>query len=248
MAGIFSGRDKGKQMNDKLILQDRNEGDFFYREAIKTLRANIQFSGKKNKIIMITSVYSGEGKSEVCFHLAKEMANAGKKVLFVDADIRKSVFLERYGVAGEVVGLSDFLSGQIDRVDQILYPTNFDELYVILAGHYTPNPAEMLGDEQFCTLLKMESQRFDYVFVDTPPLGQVIDAALVGQFCDGAVMVLESGASSRQAALRVKEQIEKSGCRVLGAVLNRVSRSGQGYYGSKYGKYGKHEKYDKYGV
>ena len=234
-------------MNERLELQLQDEGDFFYREAIKKLRANIQFSGKKNKIIMITSVFSGEGKSEVSFHLAKEMANAGKKVLFVDADIRKSVFLERYGIVGEVVGLSEFLSGQIDRVDQIVYPTNIENLSAILAGHYAPNPAEMLGDEQFSTLLRMESQRYDYVFVDTPPLGQVIDAALVGQYCDGAVLVLESGAASRQAAQRVKDQIEKSGCRILGAVLNRVSREGEGYYGSKYGRYGKYGKYGTYG-
>ena len=120
-------------------------------------------------------------------------------------------------------------------------------LAVILAGHYAPNPAEMLGDEQFSTLLRMESQRYDYVFVDTPPLGQVIDAALVGQYCDGAVLVLESGAASRQAAQRVKDQIEKSGCRILGAVLNRVSREGEGYYGSKYGRYGKYGKYGTYG-
>ena len=79
-------------MNELLTLQEKNEGDFFYREAIKKLRANIQFSGKRNKIIMITSVFSGEGKSEVSVHLAEEMANAGKKVLYVDADIRKSVF------------------------------------------------------------------------------------------------------------------------------------------------------------
>ena len=235
-------------MNEKLNLQIPDEGDFFYREAIKKLRANVQFSGKKNKIIMITSIFSGEGKSEVSFHLALEMANAGKKVLFVDADIRKAVFIDRYSVTGEVVGLSEFLSGQVDRVDQIIYPTNYEGLSVIMAGHYAPNPAEMLGDEQFSTLLRMESQRYDYVFVDTPPLGQVIDAALVGQYCDGAVLILESGAASRQAALRVKEQIEKSGCRILGAVLNRVSRSGEGYYGSRYGKYGKYGRYDKYGA
>ena len=235
-------------MNEKLTLVEKNEGDFFYREAIKKLRANIQFSGKRNKIIMFTSVFSGEGKSEVSVHLAKEMANAGKKVLYVDADIRKSVFVERYNITGEHVGLSDFLSDQVDRVDLIIYPTDTEGLDVIMTGHYAPNPAEMLGDEQFKTLLEKESQRYDYIFVDTPPLGQVIDAALVGQFCQGAVLVLESGAASRQAALRVKDQIEKSGCRILGAVLNRVTHgSGSGYYGAKYGKYGKYGRYGKYG-
>lgn len=233
-------------MNERLNLWGLEEEDFFYREAIKKLRANIQFSGKRNKIIMITSVFSGEGKSEVSLHLAKEMANAGKKVLYIDADIRKSVFVERYEIEGEHPGLSDHLSGQIENDDLIVFPTNTEGLDVILAGHYAPNPAEMLGDEQFETLLQKQSGKYDYIFVDTPPLGQVIDAAIVGQYCQGAVLVLMSGNDSRQEALRVKEQIEKSGCRILGVVLNRVSRGNRsGYYGSKYGKYGKYEKYGK---
>lgn len=233
-------------MNERLNLYGLEVDDFFYREAIKKLRANIQFSGKRNKVIMITSVFSGEGKSEVTMHLAGEMANAGKKVLFIDADIRKSVFLDRYDIEGEHPGLSDYLSGQADSEDLIVFPTDVENLDVVLAGHYAPNPAEMLGDEQFETLLEKLSQRYDYIFIDTPPLGQVIDAAIVGQYCQGAVLVLMSGNDSRQEALRVKDQIEKSGCRILGAVLNRVSRgNGSGYYGSKYGKYGKYDKYGK---
>lgn len=233
-------------MNERLNLYGLEVDDFFYREAIKKLRANIQFSGKRNKVIMVTSVFSGEGKSEVTLHLAGEMANAGKKVLFIDADIRKSVFLDRYDIEGEHPGLSDYLSGQADSEDLIVFPTDVENLDVVLAGHYAPNPAEMLGDEQFETLLEKLSQRYDYIFIDTPPLGQVIDAAIVGQYCQGAVLVLMSGNDSRQEALRVKDQIEKSGCRILGAVLNRVSRgNGSGYYGSKYGKYGKYDKYGK---
>ena len=141
-------------MNERLNLWGLDEEDFFYREAIKKLRANIQFSGKRNKIIMITSVFSGEGKSEVSLHLAKEMANAGKKVLYIDADIRKSVFVERYEIEGEHHGLSDHLSGQIENDDLIVFPTNTEGLDVILAGHYAPNPAEMLGDEQFVRIVK----------------------------------------------------------------------------------------------
>ena len=233
-------------MNERLNLYGLEVDDFFYREAIKKLRANIQFSGKRNKVIMITSVFSGEGKSEVTMHLAGEMANAGKKVLFIDADIRKSVLLDRYEIEGEHPGLSDYLSGQVDSEDLIVFPTDVENLDVVLAGHYAPNPAEMLGDEQFETLLEKLSQRYDYIFIDTPPLGQVIDAAIVGQYCQGAGLVLMSGNDSRQEALRVKDQIEKSGCRILGAVLNRVSRgNGSRYYGSKYGKYGKYDKYGK---
>ena len=107
---------------------------------------------------------------------------------------------------------------------------------MILAGPPVPNPSEILGDSAFGNLLKAARNSYDYVIVDTPPLGAIIDAAVVGQNCDGAVPVVESGAVSFRAAQRTKGQLEAAGCKVLGAVLNKVSGSGQGKYG--YGKYG----------
>lgn len=230
-------------INQKITLKDPKEGDYFYKEAIKTLRTNLQFSGKNNKAVLFTSSYSNEGKSNVCFHLAAEMGMAGKKVLLIDADIRKSVYEERYQITPKVSGLSQYLSGQLDRVDQIICKTNYENLYMVLAGPYAPNPTEMLGDSAFGELIKAARQVYDYVFIDTPPLGTIIDAAIIGQYCDSGVMVIESGAVSHRMALKVKGQLEKSGCRLLGAVLNKVDTKSSPYYGSKYGKYGKYESY-----
>ena len=112
---------------------------------------------------------------------------------------------------------------------------------MILAGHSVPNPSEILGDSAFGNLIKAARNSYDYVIVDTPPLGAIIDAAVVGQNCDGAVLIVESGAVSYRAAQRTKAQLEAAGCKVLGAVLNKVDGSGKGKYG--YGKYG----YGKYG-
>ena len=218
-------------MSIKINLTDENKGDFFYRESIKTLRANIQFSGRKRRKILFTSAFTGEGKSDVSFHLAEEMANAGKKVLLIDADIRNSVFKDRYNIENAPSGLSEYLSGQTEDPNEIICRTNYPNLYLILAGAYAPNPAEMLSDDQFRILLDSSAKVFDYVFIDSPPLGQVIDAAVMAQFCDGAVIVLESGAVSYRVAQRIKQQLEMTGCTILGVVLNKVDRGGRGAYG-----------------
>ena len=220
-----------------ITITDNNSGDYFYEEAIKTLRTNLQFSGKSNKVVLLTSVHSNEGKSDISFNLAVELGKAGKKVLLIDADIRKSVYKSRYNIKEETQGLSQYLSGQVEQIDQVVCKTNYDNLYMILAGPYAPNPTEMLGDEQFGQLLKAARQVFEYVIVDTPPLGTVVDAAVIAQYCDGALMVIESDSTSYRACQKVKNQLERSGCKILGAVLNKVSSNGRSSYYSRYGRY-----------
>lgn len=229
-----------------ITLTNPHKGDYFYEGAVKTLRTNIQFSGKNNKAILLTSAYSNEGKSDISFHLAEEMGKAGKKVLLIDADIRKSVYKTRYDIQEITNGLSQYLSGQVERLDELIYKTNYENLHMILAGPFAPNPTEMLGDEQFGEMVKAARKVYDYVFIDTPPLGNVVDAAVIGQYCDGAVIVIESGATSYHVCQKVKGQLEQSGCRILGAVLNKVDTRSGGYYGGKYGKYGRYDKYGEY--
>lgn len=226
-----------------IVLTDSNSGNYFYQEALKTLRTNVQFSGKNNKVILLTSGHGSEGKSDISFNLAAELGKAGKKVLLIDADIRKSAYKERYNIQEETKGLSQYLSGQVEQIDEVVYKTNYENLYMILAGPYAPNPTEMLGDETFGQLLKAARQVFQYVIVDTPPLGIVVDAAVIGQYCDGAIMVIEKDAVSYRVCQKVKAQLEKSGCKVLGAVLNKVNGRGKSYYGGKYSEYGKISKY-----
>ena len=220
-----------------ITLTDSNPGNYFYEEAMKTLRTNVQFSGKNNKVILLTSGHGNEGKSDISFNLAVELGKAGKKVLLIDADIRKSVYKERYNIQEETKGLSQYLSGQVEQIDEVVYKTNYENLYMILAGPFAPNPTEMLGDELFGQLLKAAKQVFQYVIIDTPPLGIVVDAAVIGQFCDGAIIVVQKDSTSHRLLLKVKTQLEKGGCKVLGAVMNRVASKGT-YYGRKYtGKY-----------
>ena len=231
-----------------IVLTEQNVGNYFYEEAMKTLRTNVQFSGKNNKVVMVTSAFSAEGKSDISFNLAKEIGKTGKKVLLIDADIRKSVYKSRFDIKGEVKGLSQYLSGQVEQIDDVVYKTNYENLYLILAGPYAPNPSEMLGDELFEQMLKAARQVFEYVIVDTPPLGAVVDAAVISQYCDGAMIVIESGITSYRACQKVKKQLEKSGCKILGAVLNKVDVQRHAYRSSGYGRYYKnYNRYYRYG-
>lgn len=220
----------------KIIMTDPKTEDYFYEEAIKTLRTNIQFAGMDIKTITVTSCYPNEGKSDIAFQLAKEIGNMNKKVLFVDADIRKSSMMNRYQVKNRVSGLTQYLSGQVGR-NEIFYNTNFPNLDIIFAGPMAPNPSELLEQASFEALMEFERSFYDYVIVDTPPIGNLIDAAVVAKQCDGAILVIESGLVSRRVAEKAKDQLEKSGCRVLGAVLNKVDVRKDRYYSRYNSKY-----------
>lgn len=230
-------------MENKIRLSQYEVTDYNYVEAIKTLRTNIQFSGSNIKVIMFTSSIPNEGKSETSFQLASSLAQLGRNVLLIDADIRKSVTVSRYQLDREVNGLSQYLSGQVAR-EEAIYETNVNGLEVMFAGPYSPNPAELLEEAVFTKLVTWARSTYDYVVIDTPPMGNLIDGAIVARHCDGAVMVIESGAISFKLLQKVKAQLEKSGCRILGTVLNKVTVDHSGYY-RYYGKYGRYGKYGK---
>lgn len=235
---------RNETMNKKVISLTREmKDDYNYNESIKTLRTNIQFCGSNIHTIMFTSAMPDEGKSDVAFAAANSLAQIGKRVVFIDADIRKSVLVSRYQLTEEVSGLSQYLSGQ-KGMTEILYDTNFENFSVIFAGPYSPNPAELLEEDLFEDLIHALETEYDYVIIDTPPMANLIDGAIVARNCDGAVMVIESGAISYRLEQKVKNQLDKTGCRILGVVLNKVDLHEEGYYG-KYGRYGKYGKYGK---
>ena len=233
-------------MSKKILSLSREmKDDYNYNEAIKTLRTNIQFCGSNLHTIMFTSALPDEGKSDVAFAAASSLAQIGKRVVFIDADIRKSVLVSRYQLIEKVDGLSQYLSGQKNMQD-ILYDTSFENFSVIFAGPYSPNPAELLEEPLFEELIHALETEYDYIIIDTPPMANLIDGAIVARNCDGAVLVIESGAISYHLEQKVKNQLDKTKCRILGAVLNKVDIRSEGYYG-KYGKYGKYGgKYGRY--
>lgn len=231
-------------MKQQITLRNIVSKDYAYEEAIKMLRTNIQFCGSNIRTIMFTSSVPNEGKSSITFALARSLAQTGKKVLLIDADIRKSVLVSRYQLEQDVYGLSQLLSGQ-RKMEEVLYSTNVEFLDVIFSGPFSPNPAELLEEQLFTDLAELAREKYDYVIIDTPPITNVIDAAIVARVCDGAALVVESGAISYRIAQRVKQQMEKTGCRLLGVVLNKVGGENSGYYSKYYGSYGRYGKYGK---
>lgn len=225
-------------MEQKVIMTDVRKKDYFYEEAIKTLRTNIQFTGKNVRTIMFTSCLPNEGKSDVAFQLAQEIGNMGKRVLLIDADIRRSVYINRYKVKEKVNGLSQYLSGQLAK-EFLIYQTNYLNVNMIFSGPIAPNPSELLEEDAFSDLMKEFRDVYDYIILDTPPLGSVTDAAIVAKECDGAVLVIESERVSYKLAQKVKEQLEKTGCKILGAVLNKVNIEKDKYYQKYDYQYGK---------
>ena len=197
--------------------------DYFTKEAYNVLRSNLQFCGKDIKVIMLTSCEANEGKTTVSMHLGKSFADLGKKVLVIDADMRKSVLAGRNTNAKNAQGLSEILTGFATKKD-VIYQTQFENLKVLFAGKYPPNPVELLSSRHFSDLLEdlRNNEKFDYIIVDTPPLGLVIDAAVVAPMCDGVVLVMNDNAKYRQVE-NVIEQLRKSDSKILGVVRNRIS-------------------------
>lgn len=227
----------------KLNLTDRRKPDYFYSESIKTLRTNIQLSGQSIKTILITSCYPNEGKSDIALNLAQELGSIGKKVLLLDADIRKTAYVGRLEVQEEVKGLSQLLSGQAGLQD-IIYNTNFPNMDIIFGGPSAPNPSGLLSENIFKILIKELKDYYNYILIDTPPIGTVIDAAVIGRCCDGAVFLIQPGNVRYRDAQKAFAQLEKSGCRILGAVLNKIDTSGDKYYSSYYKHYGEYYRRD----
>ena len=233
---IVSDNGATTQYVNKVNFNTLSSDDYITNEAYKTLRTNIFFSGKGVKTILITSSQENEGKSTIATELAKSIAESGKKTLLIDADMRKSVMLKKSIRSNEVVGLSELLSG-LNTIEEVLFVTQDSNLDVIFSGHFPPNPVELLGNGEFEKYLNLFNEKYDYIIIDSPPLGLVIDAAVIATYCDGAIMVVSNGKISRKNAVAVKEQILKSGCRLLGAVFNQTEKSKlykKNYYGREY--------------
>ncbi len=226
----------------ELIWDKEVSANYYVREAFNTVRANLLFSGKQVKVVLITSCFAHEGKSSVSFDLCRSLAESGKKVLLVDADLRKSVMINHYTKERGVYGLSQVLSGQVDAQDAIC-KTNVDGMDIVFAGPYPPNPTELAGSPAFKEFLDDRRDAYDYIIVDAPPLGLVIDAAVMSGVCDGAVLVINIGHVKHRVARNVKQQLEKSGCRLLGAVLNQVDHKK-----SIRGQYVYHQKAERHAV
>lgn len=211
-------------------------------EIFKTLRTNIQFMNAKGnlKTLLITSSMSGEGKSWVSSNLAVAFAQAGKKVIIVDADMRKGRQYSIFGISPKP-GLSNYLSGveangdtaKSDDLLKYIQKTEIDNLYVIAAGNIPPNPSELLMTTRMIELLEDLKQLCDIVIVDGTPSRLVTDAIIISRLVDSTIVVTKSGETNKNDLKTVVDNINNVGGKILGVVVNQIPMSAK-KYGEKY--------------
>lgn len=199
-------------------------------EAYRTLRTNVQFTSVdlETKKIMITSSGPGEGKSHTVANLAVSIAQVGQSVLVVDADMRNPSQHKFFSLENRE-GLSVALVQDQDYQNYIR-ETAVPGVMVLTGGPVPPNPAELVGSKRMKRLIEEISAKFDVILIDTPPIIAVTDAAILAQEVDGVILVLASGEVNKDFAQKAKEQLDKVGAKILGAVLNKMDMKTSDYY------------------
>lgn len=210
-------------------------------EYYNSIRTNIQFSGRDLKVITLTSAQPGEGKSTTSVNLAISFARAGFRTLLIDADTRNSVMSGTFKSNERYQGLTSFLSGNAELSD-VICDTSIDNLMIIPAGQVPPNPTSLIQNDNFKAMVETVRGLYDYVIIDTPPLGLVIDAAILAHHSDASLLVVKAGADKRRTVTKLKERLEQSGSVFLGVILNKYD-----IHLDKYGSYGSYGGYGSYG-
>jgi len=207
-----------------------------FAEALRTVRTNLLFSWPAEGLrsIAVTSTGPGEGKSVVATNVGMGLAQAGQRVLLIDADMRNPTVHERFGQKSEP-GLSNFTVGNA-KASEVVHKTSVPGLWLLPAGKIPPNPAELLASKRFTDFLSSENlnKHFDWVIVDTPPVLPVADATIIGQAVTGVLFVIGAEMTDRRAADAAVNQLTQVNARVVGGVLNRVDLVRNSYYYSQY--------------
>ena len=212
----------------KMILNEASP--FMLQEAYKTLRTNLLFALRGNgcKRFCITSSMPGEGKSITILNLAISIAQTGKRVLLIDADLRRPA-LARLLAENPAPGLSNVLAGQADLFDAIHHQT-YPNLDVMLSGDVPPNPSELLSSEQMLDLVDQVSQQYDYVLVDAPPVNLVSDCCIIANMLDGIVLLARQNKARKDGVRQAINQLRLTNAKVLGCVFNGVIVNPKKYY------------------
>lgn len=206
-------------------------------EQYRAIRTNIEYSNvdQNTKTILVTSSDKNEGKTTTVSNLAVSFANLNKKVLLIDCDLRNASIHKMFRL-NNIYGLTDILAK--DRaVDKCIQETELENLYVLTAGAIPPNPAEILSSEKMKNLIEDLKNIYDYIFIDTPPIGLVTDAGVLSSFIDGVVLVVKSESVEKKYLEETKKKLDAVDARILGAILNSYKSEQKDYnYYSYYGK------------
>ena len=205
-------------------------------EAYRTLRTNIQFSSidKKVKTMAVTSSGPSEGKTTTITNLAETFAQAGNRVIIVDADLRRPRVHKIYGLEASE-GLTNVLAGQKD-LKQVIRISESD-VHIITSGPIPPNPSELLGSQKMQELIQVLEEHYDIVLFDAPPVNAVTDAAILSTLVDGIIFVVASGRTEIENGKHAMKSLEAVNANVLGVVMTMIPVSKKGYYGYSYYSY-----------
>ncbi len=207
---------------------------FAAREAYKAMRTNVRFTvhGGGCKKISITSGVAGEGKSITFLNYAISVAEAGQKVLLIDADLRRPA-LARLLSRNIQFGLSDVLAGLVSEKEAI-QKNVYENLDILFAGNVPPNPSELLDSDSMKQVIEKLSSQYDYILVDTPPVNAVSDACIVGNLMDGVLLLVRQDSSRKDDVKRAVHRLKLTGTKLLGYILNDTTlekRQIKAYYG-----------------
>ena len=238
----FTGR-KNKAGKAKSLLALDNPADLSI-EALRSLRTSLHFAmmEAKNNIVAISGPSPGVGKSFISVNLAAVLAQSGKKVLIIDADMRKGYLQTQFGLKWDD-GLSDYLSGRLNLA-QVTKPTKVEGLNVITRGQIPPNPSELLMHSNFNKLVEEVSAAYDIVIIDTPPILAVTDPAIVSAHTGTTLLVARFGQNHLREIDLTRNRFEQNGIDVKGLVFNGVVKKASNAYGY-YGYYNYEYKSDK---
>lgn len=204
-------------------------------EAFRQLRTNLQFTdaARPVRVLVVTSSIAEEGKSSTSANLALTFAAFGRRVLLIEADLRRPKIADYLGIEGEV-GLTNVLAGQV-AIDDVLQPWGDSGLTVLPSGTIPPNPSELLGGDSMVELLERLRGQFDMIVIDTPPLLPVTDGAIAAKLADGVILVVRYGKANRNQVTTALRTLRAVDARVLGTTLTMTPNKGvEGYQSYRY--------------
>lgn len=222
---------KGSVQSERSGLVVLNKPSSVVSEQFRTIRTNIQFSmiDKSMKTIVVTSAGPSSGKSTIAANLAATFASENKKILLVDADLRKPTVHKTFKVRNND-GLTTLLTDSTKSIEDVTFQTQLAGLHILTSGAIPPNPAELLSSNRMNKITEEMGEIFDLIIFDMPPVLAVTDAQILSSKSDGVIFVIPKGEVNKDQVLKSKELLDNVKANVLGAILNRVEKSDDNYY------------------
>lgn len=235
--GVIPNIQSGRADSSKRDLFAYSQPKSTISEAFRGIRTAISYSSQKqeNRVYLVTSSGPKEGKTTIAINVATVMAYSGTKTLIVDADLRRPRVHKSFDLPN-TRGLTNLIIGDV-AVEDVVQPTNIENLYVLPSGPIPPNPSELLGRERMLEILEDLRRRYDRVLLDTPPIGAVTDAAVLGRIVDSVILVVHAGKTRKKLIERGLEQLSQIDVDVSGVVLNNLKIGRKRYYPGYYHYY-----------